>query len=159
MRMGGNQFEYYKDADKTSKSRLKDSGFWTVGDVGYFDSDGFLFLNDRSNDMIIVGGVNVYPAEIEGAPHPTPRSGRRRGVRVPNEDTGEEIKAVSSCAPASNRATPRPNRSWTTAATTSPAEASPHDRLHHRDAARSQRQALQAQAARAVLGRPHPQHP
>jgi long-chain acyl-CoA synthetase len=94
MRMGGNQFEYYKDADKTSKSRLKDSGFWTVGDVGYFDSDGFLFLNDRSNDMIIVGGVNVYPAEIEGALIQHPAVADVAVFGVPNDDTGEEIKAV-----------------------------------------------------------------
>ncbi|TML07275.1 MAG: acyl-CoA synthetase [Actinobacteria bacterium] len=94
MRMGGNQFEYYKDADKTSKSRLKDSGFWTVGDVGYFDADGFLFLNDRSNDMIIVGGVNVYPAEIEGALIQHPAVADVAVFGIPNEDTGEEIKAV-----------------------------------------------------------------
>jgi long-chain acyl-CoA synthetase len=94
MRMGGNQFEYYKDAEKTSKSRLKESGFWTVGDVGYFDADGFLFLNDRSNDMIIVGGVNVYPAEIEGALIQHPAVADVAVFGVPNEDTGEEIKAV-----------------------------------------------------------------
>ncbi len=94
MRMGGNQFEYYKDDAKTSKSRLKDSGFWTVGDVGYFNDEGFLFLNDRSNDMIIVGGVNIYPAEIEGALHQHPMVADVAVFGVPNEDTGEEIKAV-----------------------------------------------------------------
>jgi long-chain acyl-CoA synthetase len=94
MRMGGNQFEYYKDAEKTSKSRLADSGFWTVGDVGYFNDEGFLFLNDRSNDMIIVGGVNIYPAEIEGALHQHPAVADVAVFGIPNEDTGEEIKAV-----------------------------------------------------------------
>ena len=159
MRMGGNQFEYYKDADKTSKSRLKDSGFWTVGDVGYFDADGFLFLNDRSNDMIIVGGVNIYPAEIEGALIQHPAVADVAVFGVPNEDTGEEIKAVvelrAGCRAqrrhdqVDHGLLPRQPR---------PAEASAHDRLHDRDAARSQRQALQAQAARALLGRAHPQH-
>ena len=94
MRMGGNQFEYYKDEAKTSKSRLKDSGFWTVGDVGYFNDAGFLFLNDRSNDMIIVGGVNIYPAEIEGALIQHPAVGDVAVFGIPNEDSGEEIKAV-----------------------------------------------------------------
>ncbi len=94
MRMGGNQFEYYKDDAKTAKSRLKDSGFWTVGDVGYFNEDGYLFLNDRSNDMIIVGGVNIYPAEIEGALHQHPAVADVAVFGIPNEDTGEEIKAV-----------------------------------------------------------------
>ncbi len=94
MRMGGNQFEYYKDEAKTSKSRLKDSGFWTVGDVGYFNDDGFLFLNDRSNDMIIVGGVNIYPAEIEGALIQHEAVADVAVFGIPNEDAGEEIKAV-----------------------------------------------------------------
>jgi long-chain acyl-CoA synthetase len=94
MRMAGNQFEYYKDEAKTAKSRLKESGFWTVGDVGYFDDQGYLFLNDRSNDMIIVGGVNIYPAEIEGALHQHPAVADVAVFGIPNEDTGEEIKAV-----------------------------------------------------------------
>jgi long-chain acyl-CoA synthetase len=94
MRMGGNQFEYYKDEVKTSRSRLKDTGFWTVGDVGYFNEEGYLFLNDRSNDMIIVGGVNIYPAEIEGALVQHPAVADVAVFGIPNEDTGEEIKAV-----------------------------------------------------------------
>jgi long-chain acyl-CoA synthetase len=95
MRMGGApQFEYFKDEGKTEKSRLKDSGFWTVGDVGYFNDDGYLFLNDRSNDMIIVGGVNIYPAEIEGALIQHPAVADVAVFGIPNEDTGEEIKAV-----------------------------------------------------------------
>jgi len=99
MRMAGNQFEYYKDEAKTSKSRLKDSGFWTVGDVGYFDDDGYLFLNDRSNDMIIVGGVNIYPAEIEGTLIQHPAVADVAVFGIPNEDTGEEIKAVVELRP------------------------------------------------------------
>ncbi len=92
MKMGGGTFEYYKDDEKTKKSRLRD--FFTVGDVGYFDDDGYLYLNDRANDMIIAGGVNIYPAEIEGAlyEHEAVRDVAVFGV--PNEDLGEEIKAV-----------------------------------------------------------------
>ncbi len=98
MRMGGNAFEYYKDEEKTKKSRLGE-GFWTVGDVGYFNDDGYLFLNDRSNDMIIVGGVNIYPAEIEGQLHQHPAVADVAVFGIPNEDVGEEVKAVIELRP------------------------------------------------------------
>jgi long-chain acyl-CoA synthetase len=70
MRMGTSTFEYHKDAEKTEKSRRRN--MFTVGDIGYLDEDGYLFLCDRETDMIITGGVNVYPAEIENelACHP-----------------------------------------------------------------------------------------
>ena len=86
------QFEYKGDDEKTQASRLDD--FFTVGDVGYLDDDGFLFLNDRANDMIIVGGLNIYPAEIEGALVQHEAVGDVAVFGIPNADTGEEIKAV-----------------------------------------------------------------
>ncbi len=89
---GGTAFEYFKDKEKTEKSRLDD--FWTVGDVGYFDEDGWLFLNDRATDMIIAGGVNIYPAEIEGALVQHPKIADVAVFGIPNPDLGEEIKAV-----------------------------------------------------------------
>lgn len=92
MRMGGNEFAYYKDEAKTNKARMK--GFFTVGDIGYFNEDGYLFLNDRANDMIIVGGVNIYPQEIEGVLQQHPKVRDVAVFGVPNPDTGEEIKAV-----------------------------------------------------------------
>lgn len=95
MRMGGVQgaeFEYYKDEEKTKKARMK--GFFTVGDIGYKNDDGYLFLNDRANDMIIAGGVNIYPQEIEGALHQHPKIRDVAVFGIPNADTGEEIKAV-----------------------------------------------------------------
>jgi|DEB0MinimDraft_10_1074344.scaffolds.fasta_scaffold00706_5 long-chain acyl-CoA synthetase len=92
MKMQGQTFEYRGDDEKTQKSRLRD--FFTVGDVGYLDEDGFLFLNDRANDMIIVGGVNIYPAEIEGSLVQHEAVGDVAVFGVPNPDTGEEIKAV-----------------------------------------------------------------
>jgi len=92
MKMPGNMFEYKGDKDKTEKSRLR--GFFTVGDIGYLDDDGFLFLNDRANDMIIAGGVNIYPAEIEGALVQHEAVGDVAVLGIPNEDAGEEIKAV-----------------------------------------------------------------
>ena len=92
MKMPGTIFVYKGDEAKTAASRLR--GFFTVGDVGYFDSDGYLYLNDRANDMIIVGGVNIYPAEIEGELVQHLAVGDAAVFGVPNPDTGEEIKAV-----------------------------------------------------------------
>jgi long-chain acyl-CoA synthetase len=67
---------------------------FTVGDIGYLDADGYLFLCDRSSDMIISGGVNIYPAEIESelACHPAVADVAVFGI--PHEDWGEEVKAV-----------------------------------------------------------------
>ncbi len=92
MKMPGAGFEYKGDEAKTAASRWR--GYFTVGDVGYLDADGYLFLNDRANDMIIVGGVNIYPAEIEGELVQHPAVGDAAVFGVPNSDTGEEIKAV-----------------------------------------------------------------
>ncbi|RMH87110.1 MAG: acyl-CoA synthetase, partial [Actinomyces sp.] len=97
MKMAGATFEYHKDPDKTARSRLDD--FFTVGDVGYLDADGYLYLNDRANDMIIVGGVNIYPAEIEGELHQHPAVGDVAVFGVPDDDTGEQIKAVIELRP------------------------------------------------------------
>jgi long-chain acyl-CoA synthetase len=85
-------FEYHKDGEKTRANRIDD--FFTVGDVGYIDTDGYLFLRDRKSDMIISGGVNVYPAEIENVlvTHPEVRDAAVFGI--PHDDWGEEIKAV-----------------------------------------------------------------
>ncbi|MDH3753008.1 MAG: acyl-CoA synthetase [Acidimicrobiia bacterium] len=93
----GAAFEYYKDDEKTAKARLDD--YFTVGDVGYFDDDGFLYLNDRSTDMVIVGGVNIYPAEIEGALHQCDLVADVAVFGVPDDDTGEAIKAVIEPVP------------------------------------------------------------
>ena len=59
MSMGTANFEYHKDKEKTKKNRI--GSFFTVGDVGLLDEDGFLFLRDRKIDMIISGGANIYP--------------------------------------------------------------------------------------------------
>jgi long-chain acyl-CoA synthetase len=86
-------FEYHGDKDKTEKAWNTD-GFFTVGDAGYLDADGYLFLCDRKADMIISGGVNIYPAEIEAAliGHPSVLDVAVFGV--PDDDWGEQVKAV-----------------------------------------------------------------
>jgi long-chain acyl-CoA synthetase len=85
-------FEYKGDAAKTAANRR--DGFFTVGDVGYLDEDGYLFLCDRKIDMIISGGVNIYPSEIEGVFLTHPKVGDIAVFGIPNEDWGEEVKAV-----------------------------------------------------------------
>jgi long-chain acyl-CoA synthetase len=99
MRMGPHRFEYHKDKQKTA-STWRDE-FFTVGDAGYLDAEGFLFLCDRKSDMIISGGVNVYPAEIEAVLHGHPAVADVAVFGVPDDDWGEQIKAVVETAPAS----------------------------------------------------------
>ena len=103
MIMGPHKFEYHKDKQKTESS-WKD-GFFTVGDAGYLDEEGFLFLCDRKSDMIISGGVNIYPAEIEDVLHGHPAVADVAVFGVPDDDWGEQIKAVIELAP---RAAPGP---------------------------------------------------
>jgi long-chain acyl-CoA synthetase len=92
MRMGASTFDYYKDEEKTLASRAR--GMFTVGDIGYLDADGYLYLCDRKADMIISGGVNVYPAEIESELSCHPAVADVAVFGIPHEEWGEEIKAV-----------------------------------------------------------------
>jgi long-chain acyl-CoA synthetase len=92
MRMGASTFDYYKDEAKTLASRAR--GMFTVGDIGYLDADGYLYLCDRKGDMIISGGVNIYPAEIESELSCHPAVDDVAVFGIPHEEWGEEIKAV-----------------------------------------------------------------
>lgn len=87
------EFEYYKDKEKTNKNRA-DGGLFTVGDVGYLDHDGWLFLCDRDSDLIISGGVNIYPAEVEKALILHDKVEDVAVFGVPDEDWGESVQAV-----------------------------------------------------------------
>ena len=89
----GPQFEYYNDPDKTKES-MHAKGWTTLGDVGRVDEDGFLYLTDRKAFMIISGGVNIYPQEAENRLIMHPRVADVAVSGVPNEDFGEEVKAV-----------------------------------------------------------------
>lgn len=92
-------FEYFENADKTNESRSADGTKTTVGDVGYLDDDGFLYLTDRKTFMIISGGMNIYPQECENLLITHPKVTDAAVFGVPNEDLGEEVKAVVQAAP------------------------------------------------------------
>ncbi|HEX3336496.1 MAG TPA: acyl-CoA synthetase [Jatrophihabitans sp.] len=92
MQMGGSSFAYHNAEEKTRESRVGE--LFTVGDIGYLDDDGYLFLMDRKSDMIISGGVNIYPAEIEGELVMHPAIADIAVFGVPDEQWGEAIKAV-----------------------------------------------------------------
>jgi long-chain acyl-CoA synthetase len=89
--------EYYKDPEKTQKAFR--GTYMTVGDMGYLDADNYLYLVDRKIDMVISGGVNIYPAEIEATIHEHPAVLDVAVIGVPNEDWGEELKAIVQLKP------------------------------------------------------------
>ncbi|MGQ0465287.1 MAG: AMP-binding protein [Sporichthyaceae bacterium] len=92
-------FEYFKDPEKTAATRSADGTGSTVGDVGYVDADGYVYLTDRSTFMIISGGVNVYPQECENLLVTHPLVADAAVFGVPNDDLGEEVKAVVELVP------------------------------------------------------------
>jgi long-chain acyl-CoA synthetase len=94
------EFEYNGDAEKTRNARRDD--LFTVGDIGYLDEDGYLFLCDRQADTIISGGVNIYPAEVEAVLLQHPAVKDVAVIGVPNDEWGEEVRAVvepADCLP------------------------------------------------------------
>jgi long-chain acyl-CoA synthetase len=97
MALGAQDFEYHGDKAKTDANRR--DGFFTVGDVGYVNAEGYLFLCDRRIDMIISGGANIYPTEVEAALLTHPKVGDAAVFGVPDADWGEQVKAVIEPAP------------------------------------------------------------
>ncbi len=98
---GATNFEYFNDPVKTAESRVTagKSVRSTVGDVGYVDEDGWLYLTDRKSYMIISGGVNIYPQETENLLVTHPKVFDAAVIGVPNDDLGEEVKAVVQPSP------------------------------------------------------------
>jgi long-chain acyl-CoA synthetase len=117
MSMQTGNFEYYKDKEKTEKNRI--GKFFTVGDIGYIDDDGYLFLCDRKADMIISGGANIYPAEIESVLLTHPQVGDAAAFGRAGRRHPAVLRRQAG-----------------------PVQDAEVDRLHRRDAARSQRKAL-----------------
>ena len=92
-------FEYFNDPVATAKARSSDGSMSTVGDVGYVDADGYVYLTDRTTFMIISGGVNIYPQECENLLVTHPKVADAAVFGVPNEDLGEEVKAAVQLMP------------------------------------------------------------
>ena len=90
---GGNSFEYYKDSSKTKKAQHA-RGWTTLGDIGYLDEDGYLYLTDRQHFMIISGGVNIYPQETENVLIMHEKVLDVAVFGIPNDEFGEEVKAA-----------------------------------------------------------------
>jgi long-chain acyl-CoA synthetase len=95
---GGRPFEYHNDPDKTA-SITDRRGWRTLGDVGYLDEDGYLYLTDRQAHMIISGGVNIYPQEAENVLSSHPSVADVAVIGVPDAEMGEQVKAVVQAVP------------------------------------------------------------
>ncbi len=91
--------QYFNDPDKSRDAASPDGTMNTVGDVGFVDEDGYLFLTDRKTFMIISGGVNIYPQESENLLITHPKVADAAVFGVPNVDLGEEVKAVVQLMP------------------------------------------------------------
>jgi long-chain acyl-CoA synthetase len=91
------RFEYFKDADKTGRSYRGE--YFTLGDMGYFDDDGYLFLTGRTAELIISGGVNIYPQEVDNELLKHPAVQDVCTIGAPNEEWGEEVRSVVQVRP------------------------------------------------------------
>lgn len=89
----GPRFEYYKDPEKTREA-YNERGWSTLGDIGYLDNQGYLYLTDRKNDVVIINGVNVYPLEAEQLLINHPKVMDAAVFGLPDEDSGEKLHAV-----------------------------------------------------------------
>jgi long-chain acyl-CoA synthetase len=101
---GVGRFEYFGDEDKTSSSYRGDH--FTLGDIGRVDDDGFLFLTDRSANLIISGGVNIYPAEVDAVLLGHPAVADVATIGVPDEEWGEIVLAVVEPRPGAEATEP-----------------------------------------------------
>lgn len=93
----GSDFEYHNAPEKTAEAHLE-PGVFTFGDIGYVDEDGYLYMSDRKIDMIISGGVNIYPAEIEATLVGHDAIVDAAVFGIPNDEFGEEVKAAVELA-------------------------------------------------------------
>jgi long-chain acyl-CoA synthetase len=93
----GTGFKYFHDPKKTADTYRGE--YFTLGDVGHFDDDGYLYLTDRSANLIISGGVNIYPAEVDAVLLEHPAVGDVGTIGVPDREWGEAVKTVVELQP------------------------------------------------------------
>jgi long-chain acyl-CoA synthetase len=91
-------FEYHDDAEKTARSYLE-PGVFTIGDIGWVDDEGYVHLADRKSNMIISGGVNIYPVEVENVLQEHPAVADVGVFGIPDDEWGEQVKAAVQLRP------------------------------------------------------------
>jgi acyl-CoA synthetase (AMP-forming)/AMP-acid ligase II len=89
----------YWNLPQATAAAMPGDGWFKSGDAGYLDADGYLYVHDRMKDMIISGGENVYPAEVENAIYGHPAVAEVAVIGVPSDKWGEEVKAIVACKP------------------------------------------------------------
>ena len=151
---GGRPFEYHNDPGKTA-SIMNERGWRTLGDIGYLDADGYLYLTDRQAHMIISGGVNIYPQEAENVLAGHPAVADVAVIGVPDDEMGEAVKAVVQCADPGAAGPELAAELLAYCRVGAGRLQVPADRgLRRRAAPGPERQAVQAPAARALLAGP-----
>ena len=150
-----NMAGYWAKPDETAAT-IDADGWLRTGDAGYFDADGYLYLHDRIKDMIVSGGENVYPAEVENVLLSHPAVVDAAVIGVPDDKWGETVKAIVVLAPGAgarrggrHRALPRQS---------GPLQVPDVGRHHGRPAPQPVGQDPQARAPRALLGRQGARH-
>ncbi len=96
--LAGRDFGYYEEPSKTADAHLE-PGIFTYGDIGWVDTNGYLFLADRKADLVISGGVNIYPAEIDGVLVDHPSVADAEVFGIPVDEYGEQVKAAIELLP------------------------------------------------------------
>jgi acyl-CoA synthetase (AMP-forming)/AMP-acid ligase II len=143
---------YHNAPDKTAES-YNQHGWTTLGDVGWVDEEGYLYLTDRKSFMIISGGVNIYPQEIENLLITHPKVADAAVVGAPHEEMGEQVVAVIQPLDwAADQDRPGRGADGLRPRQPQPREVAQAHRLHGRTAPAPDRQALQAADPRRVLG-------
>ena len=142
---------YWNMPEETAKAITAD-GWFRSGDAGYLDDDGYLYIHDRVKDMIVSGGENVYPAEVENVLMAHPGIADVAVIGVPHEKWGETAKAIVVRAPGTEVTEARDHRLRPRAP--GPLQVPDVGRLDRRAAPQPQRQDPEEGPARAVLGRP-----
>ena len=147
--LGANMNGYWNLPEATATT-IDADGWLRTGDAGYLDEDGYLFIHDRIKDMIISGGENIYPAEVENAIYGHPDVAEVAVIGVPDDKWGEAVKAIVVLKPGEKR---RIATSSPSPASASPATRRRRRRLHRRAAAQRVGQDPAARICASPIGR------